>query len=185
MGIYLNNEQAYPLDMARWYERALTLHRACGLNPERDEWSLTYVDDATIHQLNREYRQADRPTDVLSFALEEGEGPPPPPGAPRMLGDVVISVESALRQAEERGHADEAELGLLMIHGLLHLLGEDHDTPARKKKMWARQATLLAQLGFEVKDFGDGEGPQAAAAPKPVPRLGEHRARRPKGPGKV
>ncbi len=181
MGIYLNNEQTYPLDMARWYERALTLHRACGLNPERDEWSVTYVDDVTIHQLNREYRQCDRPTDVLSFALEEGEGPPPPPGVPRMLGDVVISVETGLRQAEERGHSDEAELGLLMIHGLLHLLGEDHDTPARKKKMWARQATLLSLLGFEVKDFGDGE---PAAATPAKPRLGEQRARRPRGPGR-
>lgn len=177
MGIYLNNEQKYPLDMARWYERALTIHRACGLNPERDEWSVTFVDDATIHQLNREYRDADKPTDVLSFALEEAGGPPPPPGAPRMLGDVVISVESALRQAEERGHADEAELGLLLCHGLLHLLGEDHDTPARKKKMWARQAELLEKLGLEVKDFGDGP----AVAPTPPPRLGEERARRPRG----
>lgn len=182
MGIYLNNEQGYPLDMARWYERALTLHRACDLSPERDEWSLTFVDDATIHQLNREYRQVDRPTDVLSFALEEAGGPKPPPDAPRMLGDVVISVETALRQAEERGHADEAELGLLMAHGLLHLLGFDHDTAARKKKMWARQAELLAVLGFEVKDFGDG-GP-AAAAPVARPRLGEQRARRPRGPGR-
>jgi probable rRNA maturation factor len=180
LGIYLNNEQDQPLDLARWYERALATHRACGLDPERDEWSLTFVDDAAIHMLNREYRQVDRPTDVLSFALEEGEGAKLPPGAPRMLGDVVVSVETARRQAAERGHDEEAELGLLLVHGLLHLLGEDHDTAARKKKMWARQAELLAALGLEVRDYGDGEAPPAAAPQaQPTPRLGEERARRP------
>lgn len=160
--------------MARWYERALAVHRACGLDPEKDEWSLTFVDEDAIHQLNKEYREADRPTDVLSFALEEAGGPPPPPGAPRMLGDVVIAVPVALRQAEERGHTADAELGLLLVHGLLHLLGFDHDTPARKKKMWARQGELLAGLGLQVMDYGDGAVPA---------RLGEQRARRPASRG--
>lgn len=175
MGIYLNNEQDLVLDMARWYERALAIHRACGLDGERDEWSVTFVDDAAIQELNREYRQADKPTDVLSFALEEADSPKPPPGMPRMLGDVVIAMPTALRQAEERGHPVEAELGLLLIHGLLHLLGYDHDTAAKKKKMWARQAELLAVLGLQVNDFGD----TAPAPAKAAPRLGESRARRP------
>ncbi len=155
MGIYLNNEQDYALDLARWTERALVIHKSCGLDPDVDEWSVTYVDDAGIRELNREYRQADKVTDVLSFALEEADSPPPPPGMPRMLGDVVIAVPTALRQAAERGHSADAELGLLLIHGLLHLLGYDHDTAAKKKKMWARQAELLGELGLEVHDFGD------------------------------
>lgn len=162
--------------MGKLYEQALTIHKACGLAPESDEWSLTFVDEASIQQLNREYRATDRPTDVLSFALED-EGVPMPPGAPRMLGDVVIAVSIAERQAAERGHDVAAELGLLMIHGLLHLLGFDHDIPSRKKKMWARQAELLALLGLTVLDFGD------AAPQPPVARLGEARARRPRKQG--
>ena len=179
MGIYLNNEQDYPLDRARWYERALAIHRHVGLDPDRDEWSLTFVDDAAIHQLNRDYRGVDRPTDVLSFALEEAESPKGlPKGAPRMLGDVVIAVPTAVRQAEERGHAVEAELGLLMIHGLLHLLGLDHDTAEAKAEMWRHQAEMLVLLGLEVADFGDGA--PAPKAPRRTPRLGEERSRRPR-----
>jgi probable rRNA maturation factor len=171
LGIYLNNEQERPLDMARWYERALAVHKACGLDPEADEWSVTYVDDDAIRVLNKEYRQADKVTDVLSFALEEADGPKPPPGMPRMLGDVIIAVPTAFRQAEERGHPADAELSLLLVHGLLHLLGYDHDTAAKKKKMWARQAELLADLNVQISDYGD--------AVKPVARLGETRAKRP------
>ena len=74
---------------------------------------------------------------------------------PKLLGDVVISAERAQRQAEERGHALDAEVALLITHGLLHLLGEDHDTPERKAAMWARQQAVLDALGHVVKDFGD------------------------------
>lgn len=156
MAVYLNDEQdALALDLDDWANRASLAATACGLSPD-DEWSLTFVDEEAIHALNREYRQVDRPTDVLSFAQEEGpEDFPMPAGLPRMLGDVIVSVPTAVRQAAERGHTADAELTLLMVHGLLHLLGEDHDTPDRKAVMWPKQQALLDALGVTVRDFGD------------------------------
>jgi probable rRNA maturation factor len=149
---FLNDEQeALALDLAVWQRRAEAVAAACGVDAE---FSVTFVDEAAIQELNREYRGLDRPTDVLSFAQEEGDMILPP-DAPRMLGDIIISVPTAIRQAAERGHEPDAELGLLLIHGFLHLLGEDHDTPARKQQMWARQQALLDELGLSVKDFGD------------------------------
>jgi probable rRNA maturation factor len=156
LAVYLNDEQdALALDLEEWQRRANAVTVGAGLLDEV-AWSLTFVDDEAMQTLNRDYRQVDRPTDVLSFAQEEGEdGFPTMPGSPRELGDVIIAIPTALRQAAERGHAPEAEIALLMIHGLLHLLGEDHDTTARKAQMWERQATLLAGLELEVQDFGD------------------------------
>jgi probable rRNA maturation factor len=90
----------------------------------------------------------DSATDVLAFALEEAPDLVTG-GAGRVLGDVVVAVDVAMQQADARGHDLDAELALLAVHGLLHLLGEDHDTPARKAQMWARQAQLLRGLGFD------------------------------------
>jgi probable rRNA maturation factor len=162
--VHLNNEQSQPLDDEAWQQRADALHVACGLSLSDDEWSLTWVDAAGIHALNRDYRAVDRPTDVLAFALEEAEGPALPGGG-RLLGDVVIAVDIAAAQAATRGHALEAELALLMVHGLLHLLGEDHDTPSRKARMWRRQAALLEGLGVPPIDYGD-EAPAGPRRPK-------------------
>ena len=157
MGIFLNNEQEQvPLDLARWQAIAERISALVGEHPDDVEWSLTFVDDAAIQTFNQEYRGYDRPTDVLSFSQLEGdEDFPMPEDGPTVLGDVVISVERAQAQASERGHAFEAELALLITHGLLHLVGEDHDTPARKDAMWARQQEVLDALGYVVKDFGD------------------------------
>ena len=157
MAIYLNDEQAVlSLDPVTWQGRAESVTRELGLDPDLVEWSLTFATDEAVHALNREYRGVDRPTDVLSFAQEEGEDEfPLHEGGERMLGDVIIAVPTALRQAEERGHDVDAELALLMIHGLLHLLGDDHDTPERKRVMWPRQLALLDHLGLVVEDFGD------------------------------
>lgn len=157
MGIYLNNEQdAIPLDAAHWTGVAEAIAQALGV-AEDDEWSLTFVDTATIQQLNADYRGFDKPTDVLSFSQLEGELVPMPEGEelPEVLGDVVIAVPVAERQANERGHSLEAELALLITHGLLHLLGEDHDTPERKAAMWARQGAVLEKLGYVITHFGD------------------------------
>lgn len=164
LAVYLNDEQdALVLDLDEWQRRAEVVAAGCDLTAD-DEFSVTFVDEPAIQALNREYRQLDRPTDVLSFAQEEGEeGFPALPGAPRQLGDVIISVPTAVRQAAERGHSTEAELSLLLIHGLLHLLGEDHDTPERKARMWARQQALLDGLGLVVRDFGDVDGPPDGA----------------------
>jgi len=88
------------------------------------ELSLLITDDEEIWSLNRLYRSVDRPTDVLSFSQLEGEGPPT---TPELLGDVVISWETAERQAAELGHTLLEELRRLLIHGVLHLLGYDHE----------------------------------------------------------
>lgn len=109
------------------------------------ELSIVLCDDAFIRPLNAEWRGKDAATDVLSFAMQDGDdvldGDP-------VLGDLVISVETADRQAAEHGHDRAAELRVLLVHGLLHLLGHDHeDTPERAAEMRAEEARLLELLG--------------------------------------
>jgi probable rRNA maturation factor len=107
------------------------------------EVSLLLTDDAEVQELNRRYRGKDRPTDVLSFAQQEClENTPLPPqisGAPRLLGDVVISVDTAARQAAARGANLEEELALLTVHGILHLLGYEDETEAGAERMRQRE----------------------------------------------
>lgn len=98
------------------------------------------VGDRAIRRLNRAYLNHDHPTDVLAFPQPQGS---PSPG-PHLLGDVVISVDTAARQAKAHGHSLNQELALLLIHGLLHLLGYDDSTPAARRRMWSTQARLLA-----------------------------------------
>ena len=126
MALHLNDEQdRVVLDAARWEAEAERIAELLGENPAECEWSLTFVDDEAIRTFNREYRGFDRPTDVLSFSQLEGEDDfPLPEDGPKLLGDVVISAERAKTQAEERGHTLDAEVALLITHGLLHLLGE-------------------------------------------------------------
>ncbi len=101
------------------------------------EISLLITDDETIHQLNKEYRQKDRPTDVLSFPMEDDI----------MLGDIVISLDTAKNQAQEREIGLEREIAFLFIHGLLHLLGYDHETSVEdEKEMFALQEEILKKL---------------------------------------
>jgi probable rRNA maturation factor len=107
------------------------------------ELSLRLVDDATIHVLNRTYRKKDRPTDVLAFAQREGPGPA---ALGTVLGDLVISVETARRQAKRGGATGlHAELRFLAAHGLCHLLGYDHRTDREEREMNARMAQLLGE----------------------------------------
>ncbi|MFP6664427.1 MAG: rRNA maturation RNase YbeY [Deltaproteobacteria bacterium] len=107
------------------------------------ELSIVLTDDAEIHVLNRDYRDRDRPTDVLSFAQREGEGAIDD----ALLGDVILSVPTAERQARERGHTLAAELLELLAHGLLHLLGYDHEvSAAEERRHLGRQRELLALL---------------------------------------
>jgi probable rRNA maturation factor len=117
------------------------------------EWSIRLTDDAELHNLNRQYRHTDKPTDVLSFGGEGyRDGAPLHNAAPTgYLGDIVISMERCAAQAAKGGHALDDELALLVIHGTLHLLGYDHDTRARKTTMWAAQSRALRSLGIELR----------------------------------
>lgn len=113
------------------------------------EVDITIVDDEEIHTLNREYRNVDRPTDVLSFALDEGEEDEPElidVPEEHLLGDIIISAETAQRQGEEFGHGLEREIVYLAVHGLLHLLGYDHMTDEDKKIMRAKEEEALREI---------------------------------------
>lgn len=117
---------------------------------------VTLVDDEQIHQLNRDYRGVDRPTDVLSFAMnEEGEGEMEIfvdeeefDQFPNMLGDIIISIPRVHAQAEEYGHSFEREIGFLVVHGFLHLIGYDHGTPEEEKEMFGKQEDILSKIGL-------------------------------------
>lgn len=113
------------------------------------EVDITIVDDEEIHTLNREYRNVDRPTDVLSFALDEGEEDEPElidGPEEHLLGDIIISAETAQRQGEEFGHGLEREIVYLAVHGLLHLLGYDHMADEDKKIMRAKEEEALREI---------------------------------------
>lgn len=117
---------------------------------EEAEVSLTLVDDARIHELNRDYRGVDRPTDVLSFALQEETEDEPDilDYEDDLLGDIIISVERARAQATEYGHAFERELVYLAVHGTLHLLGYDHMEEEDKSQMRQQEEAVMSQLGL-------------------------------------
>ncbi|MED1205095.1 rRNA maturation RNase YbeY [Heyndrickxia acidicola] len=116
------------------------------------EVSVTFVTNDRIQEINREYRNKDRATDVISFALEEmgeGEMEIKGEGMPRVLGDIIISVSKAHEQAEEYGHPFRRELGFLAVHGFLHLLGYDHMTEEDEKEMFGRQKEILDGYGLK------------------------------------
>jgi probable rRNA maturation factor len=122
--------------LARLAERALRLERLAG-----SQLGVLLVGDRRIRALNLRWRGLDRPTDVLAFSQREGSG-----GDlhPEVLGDVVISVETAARQAAEAGHSLAAELDLLLVHGVLHLAGHEHEGDGvRARAMRRRERTLL------------------------------------------
>ena len=106
--------------------------------------SIVLTDDAQLHQLNHDYLGVDAPTDVLSFPASETD---PDTGTP-YLGDVLISIQRAEGQAQSAGHPLEAELQLLVVHGVLHLLGHDHAEPEDKTRMWDAQGQVLDKLGL-------------------------------------
>jgi rRNA maturation RNase YbeY len=132
--------------------RVPTLARRLGRSARRllvalrmpeSELSLVLVSDAVMHALNRTWRGKNRPTDVLAFAQREGASTPPA----ELLGDVVISVDTARRQADDLGHSLASEGERLLVHGLLHLLGYDHERSAREaRRMQRRERALLRVL---------------------------------------
>lgn len=115
------------------------------------ELSLRLTDDSEIHTLNRDYRHKDQPTDVLSFAALEVDCPQLPDHEPLYLGDIIISVETAARQAAEQGHSLKEELSWLASHGLLHLLGWDHPDDDSLIEMLTQQEEMLTAIGLSVQ----------------------------------
>ena len=107
------------------------------------------VDDETIRALNRDYREVDRPTDVLSFPMAEPSALSDPAAA-LFLGEIYVSLDTARTQAKAARRPYGREVAHLTIHGLLHLLGEDHPTPAARRRMAAREASILGALRARV-----------------------------------
>jgi len=125
---------------------AQTVLKAEGVVPPY-EVSLVFTDSEMVKQLNRNYRGVDEPTDVLAFYMlpqdEAGSSFALPPDGVTRLGEVIISYPQAVTQAREQGHSHERELALLIIHGILHLLGYDHEEPEEESKMRERERELL------------------------------------------
>ncbi|GMG67599.1 rRNA maturation RNase YbeY [Tetragenococcus halophilus] len=125
--------------------------------PENSEMSITFMDNARIQVINRDYRGKDAPTDVISFAIEEaGEDEMPiffddeeMTDLPNELGDIMISTQRAQEQAAEYGHSYEREVGFLALHGFLHINGYDHMTPEDEKEMFGLQKEILNAYGLK------------------------------------
>ncbi|MGH7266741.1 MAG: rRNA maturation RNase YbeY [Candidatus Rokuibacteriota bacterium] len=133
--IAIANRQAIPIDLARIRRAVAVAMRALGVWDQ--EVSLTLVDDRQIRRLNARYRGVPRRTDVLAFPLG---GPAP------VLGEAIISVETARRQARRLGHSLRAEMDLLCCHACLHLVGYDDRDPVEGRLMHAREMALLGRL---------------------------------------
>lgn len=135
--------------------RALADRMLAALGLEAAELSVLLVDDSRIQRLNRDHREKDRPTDVLAFPLDEG----PVEEGPRLLGDVVISLETALRQARSRKRSLLPEVRFLLAHGLLHLIGFDHGNPTDKRRMDSQTRRLVRHASSAVSQPRPGHRP--------------------------
>jgi probable rRNA maturation factor len=143
-----NRQEKQKIDILRLRQAALNILHTLECQ-DQCELSIVLVDDQEIQQLNREYRGIDRSTDVLSFAQQETIDPRfiqphvKDTSFPCILGDVILSIETTQKQAEEHGHSFEKELNVLLIHGILHLLGYDHHTDDDASIMERLEQTLL------------------------------------------
>ena len=114
---------------------------------ENINFNLIIVNNEDIHELNKNYRKIDRPTDVITFALEDDDTMVLPEGI-RVLGDIYISIDRAKDQASDYGHSLLRELCFLAVHGFYHLLGYDHNTPEEEKIMFSKQEEVLSSYGI-------------------------------------
>ncbi|MFQ9846166.1 MAG: rRNA maturation RNase YbeY [[Clostridium] leptum] len=113
------------------------------------EVSVTFANNEQIHELNKMHRNVDAPTDVLSFPMgEDGKYDIDPATNAKILGDIVISMEKAVEQAERFGHTLQREVGYLTAHSMLHLLGYDHEEPLEKVHMREKEELVMTQLGL-------------------------------------
>jgi probable rRNA maturation factor len=148
IGIHVEEEFRGVVDEGRVRRIAQTVLKAEGVAPPY-EVGLVFTNSETVKQLNRDYRGVDEPTDVLAFYMLpqkefDDDFALPPDGVTR-IGEVIISYPQAAEQAREQGHSPEKELALLIIHGILHLLGYDHEEPEGESKMRGRERELLEQ----------------------------------------
>ena len=139
--INIESKYEFPGQLLQRAARAALAHQKKSRNANL---SIVLTNDARLQKLNRDYLGIDAPTDVLSFPASESD---PQTDSP-YLGDILISIPRANAQAKAAGHALEAEVQLLVVHGVLHLLGHDHATPKDKTKMWKAQAEVLDGLGL-------------------------------------
>ena len=140
--IHIESEFPFPEDVLKRAVQAALIHEA--ESPDSD-LSVVLTNEARLHELNLNYLCIDAPTDVLSFPASETD---PETGA-RYIGDILISMPRAQAQANAAGHPLEAEVQLLVVHGVLHLLGHDHAEASEKDRMWQAQAEILTSLGLE------------------------------------
>ena len=146
MSIELNNESGVDVPLEGLHDLVRFAFGQLRVNPEAD-LAIVAVDEVAMEQLHLQWMDEPGPTDVLSFPMDELR-PPKAHEEPAMgvLGDIVLCPTVAAKQAEAAGHSVEAELQLLTIHGLLHLLGYDHAEPDEEKEMFGLQDSLLAQF---------------------------------------
>ena len=156
--IYFENEQEkYPVS----YNLKILLREAIETTLDFEDFqnvcevSVTFTDNEGIREINKKFRQIDKPTDVLSFPLFDFEGDceePPIDEIISNLGDIVISLERAKEQAEEFGHSFKREVAFLTVHSMLHLLGYDHERSEEEdREMRAKQSEIMRIMGLEVK----------------------------------
>ena len=157
--IYFNNDQeivpvTYKMKML--VRRAVVETLAYEQFGNPCEVSVTFTDNQKIHELNRQYREVDAPTDVLSFPMTDYDhtmGEPCVDEPVSSLGDIVLSLEKAWEQGEEYGHGMEREMAFLCVHSMLHLLGYDHETgEADELDMRSRQTAIVEKMGLGVKE---------------------------------
>ena len=134
-----NQQEIVPIDFARFREVAQTVLTGEGVHEAKA--TLAFVDNPTIHRLNKQFLDHDEPTDVLSFPMSS-------PSARVLEGEIVVGVEVASSQATERGHDVTTEMSLYVIHGLLHLCGHDDHEPADIRRMRDAERKYLNQLGL-------------------------------------
>ena len=124
--------------------------------PENTEMSVTLMDNKHIHEINKKYRGVDKPTDVISFAIEEDDPDEVPIilpedeefDIPKNIGDIMVSMDKVKEQAEYLGHSEDRELGFLVVHGFLHLNGYDHMKEEDEKEMFGLQREILDSYGL-------------------------------------
>jgi probable rRNA maturation factor len=155
MAVFVADEQALPID-AEGLRRLADFVLADRKVPPAMELSVLAVDRDAIAALNAHHMDADGPTDVLAFPIDlPGETEP---GQPALLGDVVLCPEVAAEQAAEHGSPPDGELELLLVHGILHLLGHDHDGPEEQRVMFSLTERLLTE-------FRSAQGGTSGATP--------------------